>query len=196
MPHARVPHLLVADDEQFEQILGAMKKAAAALRDRDIPFALAGGLAVYARGGPPTEHDVDFLVPEGDVEQALQVLTDAGFRVERPPEGWLVKVFDETGAMIDLIFAPNSKPEMVPEMLDRASVVEVYAISMPVMSVTDVLGTKLLTLKEHEVDYESVLEIARTCREQIEWDLLRERTEESPYAKAFFTLAEGLALTR
>ena len=30
------------------------------LRDNDIPFALAGGLAVYARGGPPTEHDVDW----------------------------------------------------------------------------------------------------------------------------------------
>jgi hypothetical protein len=39
-----------------------------------------------------------------------------------------------------------------------------------------------------------VLEIARNCREQVDWDLLRERTEGSPYAKAFFTLVEELGL--
>jgi hypothetical protein len=62
------------------------------------------------------------------------------------------------------------------------------------MSVTDVLATKLLTLKEHELDYESVLEIARSCREQVDWKLLRAQTADSPYAKAFFTLAEELGL--
>jgi hypothetical protein len=182
-------------DERFDQLLGAMKRAAAALRDSDVPFALAGGLAVYARGGPPTEHDVDFLVGPEDVERAVETLQEAGFRIEQPPEGWLYKAYDAGGSMIDLIFAPNNKPEVVAEMLERAREIEVYAITLPVMTVTDVLRTKLLTLKEHEVDYESVLEIARTCREQIEWGLLRERTSESPYAKAFFTLVDELELT-
>jgi hypothetical protein len=185
----------MADLDQFDQILGAMKTGAAALRDAAIPFALAGGLAVYARGGPPTEHDVDFLIRDEDAERAIAALTDAGFRTEAPPEGWLYKLYDQNEAMIDLIFAPNNKPEVVSEMLDRATELEVYAITLPVMTVTDVLQTKLLTLKEHEVDYESVLEIARTCREQIDWDALRERTSESPYAKAFFTLVDELELT-
>ena len=44
-------------------------------------------------------------------------------------------------------------------MLARADELEVYAIMLKVMSVTDVLATKLLALKEHEVDYESVLEV-------------------------------------
>jgi len=184
----------VADDDTFENLLTVMKKAAAALRDNDIDVALAGGLAVYARGGPATEHDVDFMIRAEDAEHAIEVLTQIGFRAERPPEGWLYKVFDENGSMIDLIFAPNSKPEVVPEILERAEVIEIYAITMKVMTVADVLATKLLTLKEHEVDYESVLEIARSCREQIDWDLLRPRTAESPYAKAFFTLAEELGL--
>jgi hypothetical protein len=65
---------------------------------------------------------------------------------------------------------------------------------MKVMGATDVLATKLLTLKEHEVDYDSVLEIARSCREQIDWQLLRDRAGSSPYAKAFFTLVEELGL--
>jgi hypothetical protein len=180
--------------DDFEILLNAMKRAAAVLRDAGIPFALAGGLAVYARGGPPTEHDVDFMLREEDAERALAALREAGFREERPPEGWLFKVFDENGAMIDLIFAPNGKPERVQAFVERADDLEVYAITMPVMAVTDVLATKLLTLKEHELEYDSVVEIARTCREQVDWDRLREQTAESPYAKAFFTLAEELGL--
>jgi predicted nucleotidyltransferase len=184
----------MAGDDTFTKLLDAMKKAAAVLRDNNIDVALAGGFAVYARGGPATEHDVDFMLKEADAERALEVLSGAGFRVERPPEGWLYKVFDENESMIDLIFAPNSKPEVVPEILDRADELEIYAITMKVMDATDVLATKLLTLKEHEVDYDSVLEIARSCREQIDWQLLRERAGSSPYAKAFFTLVEELGL--
>jgi len=52
----------------------------------------------------------------------------------------------------------------------------------------------LLAMREHEVDYEQVLEIARTVREQIDWDDLRARTAESPYAQAFFTVVDALGL--
>jgi predicted nucleotidyltransferase len=186
----------MSSEPAFDVLLNAMKHGAAALRDHDIPFALAGGLAVYARGGPETEHDVDFVIRQADAERALEVLAAAGFRCEKPPEGWLYKVFDERDAMIDLIFAPNNRPDAVDEILERADVLEVYAIRMRVMSVTDVLATKLLALKEHEVDYDSVLEVARACREQIDWEVLRERVGDWPYAKAFFTLVEELGLVR
>jgi predicted nucleotidyltransferase len=178
----------------LDALLAAMRSAAAALRDHDIPFALAGGLAVYARGGPETDHDVDFVIREADAERALAVLSDAGFRSEKPPEGWLYKVHDDAGAMIDLIYAPNHDPGVVGDIIARADELEVHAIRMNVMSVTDVLATKLLALKEHSVDYEGVLEVARACREQIDWELLRERVGDYPYAKAFFTLAEELDL--
>ncbi len=184
----------MAGGEPFDEILTAMKQAAAALRDAGVAFALAGGLAVYARGGPPTEHDVDFLVRDDDADRAVEVLEASGFRSERPPEGWLYKVYLPGEALIDLIFAPNERPEAVAGMLERADEIEVYAITMPVMTVTDVLATKLLTLKEHEVDYEGVLEIARTCREQVDWAALREQVAGSPYARAFFTLVEELGI--
>jgi hypothetical protein len=63
---------------------------------------------------------------------------------------------------------------------------------MQVISLEDVMVTKLLSLREHEVDYESVLEIARALRERIDWDDVRRRTGQSPYARAFFFLAEEL----
>ena len=39
-----------------------------------------------------------------------------------------------------------------------------------------------------------MLEWARALREQIDWDVVRERTEASPFAKAFFTLVESLGV--
>jgi hypothetical protein len=179
----------------FDDLLGAMKRAAATLRDHDIPFALAGSFAVYARGGPETNHDVDFVLLQKDADRAVSVLAEVGFRVDKPPEGWLYKVFDEQDSMIDLIFSPNGAgPELVQQILDRADVIEVYAIKLKVMSATDVLASKLLALREHYLDYESPLEVARALREQIDWAVLWDRTHKSPYAQAFFTLARALGL--
>jgi hypothetical protein len=38
------------------------------------------------------------------------------------------------------------------------------------------------------------LSYARALREQIDWDEVRGRTEASPFARAFFTLIEGLGV--
>jgi hypothetical protein len=57
-----------------------------------------------------------------------------------------------------------------------------------------VLVQKLLALSEQSPDYSSVLELARSLREQVDWDEVRERTKESPYAKAFFALVEELGV--
>jgi hypothetical protein len=170
-----------------------MRKAAGALRDAEIPFVLAGSVAVYAHGGPDTDHDVDFLVRPADADRALEALRAAGFHTHKPPEGWLYKALDPAGAMIDVIFCPATGP-VDDTLLERADVVEVHAIHVPVLSPTDVLASKLLALREHNLDYAPMLEIARSLREQIEWDELRERTSGSAYAKPFFTLVEELGL--
>jgi hypothetical protein len=49
-----------------------------------------------------------------------------------------------------------------------------------------------MALNEQDLDYAPVLEMARSVREQIDFDAVHERTAESPYARAFFTLVEGL----
>jgi hypothetical protein len=180
------------DELPFDKILDTLKKATAALRDAQIPFALAGGIASWARGGPPREHDLDFFVRPEDADRALSAMVDAGMRPEKPPEGWLYKAYDND-VMIDLIFEPASGP-VTDEELERAVEMEVQATRMKVLAPTDILVTKLLALKEHEVDYDSVLEISRALREQVDWDDLRARTEHSPYAKAFFTLVEELGV--
>ena len=77
-------------------------------------------------------------------------------------------------------------------MFERADELDVHAVRMEVMSLEDVMVTKLLAMGEHEVDYDSVLEVGRALREQIDWDAVRERTSNSPYARAYFCLAREL----
>ena len=177
---------------EFPDILDTMKRAAAALEQADVPFALGGGLACWVRGGPETEHDVDFIVTPEHADNALEALAGAGFRTEKPPENWLYKAYDGD-VLIDVIFDPQGGP-IHEEVLEQAEELEVHAVRMSVMRLEDVMVTKLLALREHEVDYESVLEIARTLREQIDWEDVRARTAESPYARAFFFLAEELSI--
>jgi hypothetical protein len=176
--------------DEFEDLLESMKRAAGALRDAEIPFALGGGLAVWARGGPKTEHDVDFFVKPEDAERAQRALQQKGMRPERPPEGWLLKAWD-ADVLIDLIYEPRGGP-IDDAWLERAEEMDVHAVTMPVASLEDVVVTKLLALNEQRLDYSSVLETARAVREQVDWSNVRARTESSPFAKAFFTLIEEL----
>jgi len=179
-------------DFDFEVILRTLKTAAGALRDADVPVLLGGGLAVWARGGAKTEHDVDFFVKPEDAERAQQALEAAGLRGENPPEGWLLKAWDGN-VLVDLIFDPRGGP-IDDEWFERADELDVYAVTMLVASLDDVLVTKLLALTEQNLDYSSVLETARAVREQLDWDDVRARCEGSPYAKAFLVLVEDLGI--
>jgi hypothetical protein len=179
-------------EHPFPSIEATLKKAVAALRESGIPFLLAGSLAVWARGGPETRHDLDFVVKPEDAEGALAVLEEAGMRPETPPEEWLFKAWDDE-VLIDVIFHPRGL-EVTDELMDRGEVLHVLGISIPVMAIEDVLATKLLALHEHELDYTSAIRVARAVREQIDWRYLRERTQSSPYAVAFFTLCEELGI--
>jgi hypothetical protein len=249
------------DNEQgFRAIEHALKRAAAALRDADVPFLLGGSLASWARGGPETDHDLDLMIKPEDAERALDALTQAGMRPEDPPEEWLLKAWDGD-VLVDLIFAPKGleitdeviarggpetdhdldlmiKPEdaergldalvaagmrpedppeewlvkawdgdvlvdlifapkgleMTDEVIARGEEMAVLSMEMRVMALEDVLVTKLMALSEHALRYESLLRISRALREQVDWDAVRARTEGSPFARAFFVLAEGLGV--
>ena len=175
----------------FDELIAGMKKGAGILQDAGIPFVLAGGLAAWARGGPKTEHDVDFMVKAEDADRALQAFEKLGCRTERPPERWLYKAYVEGDVLIDLIFKPAGG-EVTDESLERAEEVEVAALRLHVASLEDILVTKLLSLTEQEPGFGGVLEIARALREQIDWDEVRQRTQGNPFADAFFTLLDEL----
>jgi hypothetical protein len=182
-----------APPDNLHDLLATMKRAAAALRSADVEFMVGGGIAIWARGGPPTDHDVDFLVREEDAERALEALVLIGMRAERPPEDWLFKAWDGP-ILVDLIFRPAGGL-VDDEQFARATPLEVSALTVAVAAIDDVLVTKLLALREQDLDYRPLVEIARALREQIDWHEVEERTKASPFARAFFTMVEGLGVS-
>jgi len=178
--------------ESFDDVRAAVKQAGAVLRDAGIEFMVAGGLACWARGGPPTEHDVDLVLTEESAEKAVVVLDQEGLRTERPLEGWLYKAW-VGDVLVDLIFRPSG-PDSPESLLARADVMWVEAVEMQVMTATDVLVTKLSAMHEHHLDFEGCLSIARSLREQIDWTAVSAATAGNPYAKGFFTLVDELGV--
>ena len=182
----------MGDQAQTHEAIGrSLRRATAALRDAGVTFMLGGSVACWARGGPRSQNDVDLVVPADEAEDALAALEAAGMRTERPPEEWLYKAYDDE-VMIDVIFEPTGLPRITRELIESAEVMSVLAVRMPVMSIEDVLASKLLSLSEQRLDYAPVVEIARALREKIDWESLMERTSESPYARAFFALLREL----
>ena len=112
-----------------------------------MPALLGGSLAIWARGGPETKHDLDFMVKPEDAERALEALVAVGMRPEKPPEGWLYKAWDGK-VLVDIIFQPRGL-EMTNDVFARGDTREVLAISVNLMSLEDVFTTKLLSFDEH-----------------------------------------------
>lgn len=173
-------------------ITATLKRASAALRDADVPFALAGSVAAWARGGPAPCNDLDLAVPRAHAERALEALAAAGMQPERPPEGWLLKACDD-GVMVDLIWDFEGL-EDTETVLARAETLSVQAVRMQVMAIDDVLVSKLCAHDEHSLDFGPTLAIARALREQVDWASVRARTAPSPYARGFFALLEALGI--
>ena len=80
---------------------------------------------------------------------------------------------------------------MTDEVIARGEEMAVLGMEMRVMALEDVLTTKLMALSEHPLRYESLARISRALREQVDWAEVRSRTDGSPFARAFFVLAEG-----
>src|SRR5437870_4709161 len=115
-----------------------------------------------------------------------------GRRADRPPEGWLLKAYEDD-ILIDLIFDPSGVA-IDDDLFARAEDMEVHAMRLKVAPLEDVITQKVLVLSEQRPDFSSVLELARSLREQVDWEEVRERTNNSAFGRAYFTLLEGLEI--
>src|SRR5918997_1814547 len=170
----------MADDSRAA-LQDGLRLTAVALAGADIPHALCGGYAAWARGAPEPEHDADFAIREDDIDKAKAAIAAAGLEITDPPEGWLFKAWH--GVQLgDGIFRMCGQP-IDDGLFERSDLLPVLAVRMPVMEATDVLATKLLVLEEHYCDFARVLPVARALREQVDWDRLRAEVGDNPYAR-------------
>ncbi|MFD9367957.1 nucleotidyltransferase family protein [Streptomyces sp. NPDC060020] len=195
-PPSEEPDLRAEDRARLPQdhtqaILETTKGVAALLKASDQPFALAGSVAAFAHGVPAHfQHDTDFCVRPEDSEAVIKALEDGGIAMRRAPEDWLVKG-RSGGEEIDLIFELARRP-VSRELLDRAVLLPVDSVWMPVLSPTDLMDSKLAALCEHYCDFGDLLPMARMLREQIDWRRLDHDHRPAPLADAFLYLLERL----
>jgi hypothetical protein len=170
----------------------ALKRVAVALKETGVPFALAGGYAAWARGGPEPDHDVDFLVARTDAGKVADLLLEQGLAVRQPPEDWLFKV-ETDGVTVDVLHRAAGSPTEEPS-LEAATDLEVLSVTMPVLSATDLVVQKLSVLDEHYCDLAQLLPTLRALREQVDWEVVRGTTTDNPFAEVTLLLLERLGV--
>jgi hypothetical protein len=172
----------------------AILQTVTALKAAEIPFAVAGGYALYAWGGAEPDHDADIVVEASTLDAVTTSLSEAGLDIEHPPEDWLLKAWwrkHEAPAFVDVIHELAGRP-VDADLLRRAQPRPVYAVEAPVLPAHDVIAAKLTVLSEHTCDFTSLLRAVRAVREQVDWPRLRHETVANPYAQGFLDLVERL----
>jgi hypothetical protein len=175
-----------------DEIRDLLKRTAVALKQGDVPFALCGGYAAWVRGAPEPDHDADFLVTEAEAERAAKVLAAAGLEVQEPPEDWLVKVVSG-GSFVDVLWRTCGSP-VESDLIDRSETLRVLSVSMPVLTATDILVTKLMALDEHYCDFARLLPVARALREQVDWEAVQREVGSNDFAVVFLQLIQRLGV--
>ncbi|WP_128374677.1 nucleotidyltransferase family protein [Streptomyces cavernae] len=184
-PETELPH------DRHQAILEATKQVGSLLKRHGHSFAVAGSVAVYAHGGTANlQHDADFCVRREDADAVVSALSEAGLVVYEPPEDWLLKA-KCLGQDIDLIFELAHEP-VTSELLGRAEELSVDSVRMPVLAPTDLMRSLLASFSEHHCDFGAVLPIARTLREKVDWERIREDSHDAPMPAAFLYLLERL----
>ncbi|HEY5788531.1 MAG TPA: hypothetical protein VIT65_27540 [Microlunatus sp.] len=170
----------------------ALRSSAAALKAEGVPFALAGSYALWVFGGPEGDHDVDLVVPEVSVEEAVRTLGCAGFVIDRPPEDWLFKAWWDK-VMVDVLHRLVGVPVDL-DLVRSAEEHDVLGVRMPVLAPTVVMTTKVLSLSERYCDLATLLPGARAVRERVDWPQVRAAAAGQPYAETFLFLATRLGI--
>ena len=173
-----------------DELREALKRIAVALKQTGRPFALMGGYAAWARGGPESVHDVDFLVADEDAAAVRESLVEQGLEIVDAPEDWLFKISSE-GVTVDVIHRAMGRPASR-EVVGEADELEVLSVVMPVLSATEIMLQKMHALSEHYCDLSDYVPVARALREQVDWPRVRAGTAGNPYAEALLYLLERI----
>ncbi|MDP9390968.1 MAG: hypothetical protein M3P89_06200 [Actinomycetota bacterium] len=180
------------ETSERDEVRELLKRTAVALKQAEVPFALCGGYAAWMRGAPEPVHDADFLVTAVDAERAGKALAEAGLEVVQPAEDWLIKVVGEQG-FVDVLWRTCGKAVEI-DLVERAEVLPVLSVQMPVLAATDIVVTKLLALDEHYCDFARDLPVARALREQVDWEVVRRDVADNDFAVVFLVLLERLGI--
>jgi predicted nucleotidyltransferase len=85
------------------EINSTLFAAIAIIEEKNIPYALFGGMAGKELGRPRMTHDIDIFIRPDDADTILELLKSKGFETEKRDPLWLYKAWKDE-VLVDLIF--------------------------------------------------------------------------------------------
>jgi predicted nucleotidyltransferase len=162
-------------NELFPRVLS---ETIALTQQNDAPYLVAGSLASRTWGRPGTLGDIDLLIDPRSAKPLLKAFGEAGFETEETFPQWLFKAKKE-GITVDLIFEMAGPLYMEPQMIERASTVEILGTEVRVMSPEDFILSQAMALKEDTAVY-WFNALAVIARAKLDWEYLIEMARRGP----------------
>ncbi len=150
-------------------------EALTTLEEAEVPVILAGAFASHAYSGIwRNTKDLDVFLMPRDVRTALAALSEAGFETELRDPWWLAKAWREEW-LVDLIFGMGNREIQVDEgWIERALPVEIAGVPTRVISLEDLIVSKVFIAKRDRFDGADVAHLIRCAGGRIDWDRVLE----------------------
>lgn len=146
-------------------------EALTTLEDAGVEVILAGAFASHAYTGIwRNTKDIDVFLQPRDVRPALDALGDSGFETELRDSWWLAKAWRDEW-LVDLIFGMGNRELQVDAgWIERALPVEIAGVPTRVISLEDLIVSKVFIAKRDRFDGADVAHLIRCAGGEIDWD--------------------------
>ena len=161
-----------------EDFVAAFRAACDALESAGVPYLFMGGIASIVHGRTSWTHDLDVFIRRGDEPKVVEVLVEAGYRLDPTPSTWLSKLWMGE-VFIDVIYSSTGPVDMDDAMLERGELAEVWGRKVPVIGPEDLVVTKALAHSEETAHYWWDA-LAIVANRELDWEYLLMRARRGP----------------
>ena len=142
-----------------------------ALNDHGLPYAVAGAFSLQEYTGISRQtKDLDLFMKTEDIPAALGYLQGLGFRCELPDPVWLAKAH-RGEYYVDLISGMSNAVITVDDSwMQRTRPVVVAGVPSRMISVEDLLASKLFVIRRERFDGADIAHIIYRTRGRLEWE--------------------------
>jgi hypothetical protein len=146
------------------------------LRAASVPFLVGGAWALERYTGIAARtKDLDLFFRQADLANALQVLTDAGYRTELTSPVWLAKAFMGEH-LVDLIFnAGNEGAPVDDSWFVHAPRSTVLGYRLRLVPPEEMIWQKAFLMERDRFDGADVLHLIRAAQGRLDWKRLKDR---------------------
>jgi hypothetical protein len=170
--------------------------------EREIPFAIGGGLAValYVPQRQSTK-DIDIYIKPSDREELIEIVRDCGLRdyYEKLPydRHWIYRSYKDD-SIVDVMWSmPNRRAVVDDEWLTRGPEMDVQGERVRALPAEELIWAKLYVLQRDRSDWPDILNILYATAPTLDWDHLIARVDgDAPLLEALLSIFGWLCPAR